>query len=239
MNNVCYCDFHTHILPDIDDGAKNLDMSLNLLKMEIEQGVKQICFTPHFSADEDIDKFIEKRNKAYDTLLSKISEDRLLNIPKFYLGAEVALNFDTPDIDNLSKLCIGETDLILLEPPYTYWADWLPDVVYRIIVEKNLTPVIAHVDRYLDNKQCVRILNKLSEMNVLMQFNSYNLTNAKTRSLLKQIEKRGNIPLIGSDAHNPYSRTVTMNKTQSFKFKLLFGNDFIDNVNKQTKNILK
>ncbi|MBO5454057.1 MAG: hypothetical protein J6A69_08870 [Clostridia bacterium] len=239
MNNVCTCDFHTHILPSIDDGAKSTDMSISLIKLEIEQGVKQLCFTPHFSSEDSTEEFINKRNTALELLNSEIERLNLKSVPKFYTGAEIALDYKTPEINGLEKLCIGETDLLLLEPPYSYWGEWIPDVIYRISAKLSLTPVIAHADRYIDNKQSLKILNNLADMDVLMQFNSYNLTNSKTRSLIKKILSRGKVPFIGSDAHNPKFRSVTMNHTQSLKCRLFLPDDLIEKVNLQSEDLLK
>lgn len=55
-------DFHTHILPGLDDGAKTLDESIQLLKMEEEQGVDTIVFTPHYYHErEDLKSFLQRR----------------------------------------------------------------------------------------------------------------------------------------------------------------------------------
>ena len=55
-------DFHTHILPGLDDGAKTLDESIQLLKMEEEQGVDTIVLTPHYYHErEDLKSFLQRR----------------------------------------------------------------------------------------------------------------------------------------------------------------------------------
>jgi protein-tyrosine phosphatase len=55
-------DFHTHILPGIDDGSKNIEMTMEMLEEEARQGVTEICATPHFYAHRmSFDSFLEKR----------------------------------------------------------------------------------------------------------------------------------------------------------------------------------
>lgn len=239
MNNVCICDFHTHILPSIDDGAKDIDMSVKLLKMEIEQGVKQLCLTPHFYPDESVEIFIKKRNRAFEHLSEEISKQNIKNVPDMYLGAEVVLSYNTPEINDLNKLCLSGTDLLLLELPNGFWGDWIPDALYKLSAEKAITPVIAHADRYVDNKHSLKILNKLIDMDIIIQFNTYNLTNLKVRHMIKKIISRNNTPLIGSDAHNPEFRTVTMKKTQSFLAKLFLNKNLIEDINNFSSSILK
>ena len=58
-------DLHTHILPGIDDGSKNVQTSLALLRSEYAQGVEQIALTPHFNFEnQTIKEFLQRRNAA-------------------------------------------------------------------------------------------------------------------------------------------------------------------------------
>ena len=79
-------DFHTHILPGIDDGAKSLEESLSLLKMEQEQGVDTIVLTPHyFHERQSLDEFLQQRNTAYEQLRHAAEREKIsIN---FHLGA--------------------------------------------------------------------------------------------------------------------------------------------------------
>lgn len=238
-NNLCICDFHSHILPSIDDGAKDTSMAVTLLKEEIEQGVKHLCLTPHFYSNENVESFIKKRNLSFLKLKEQIYKENIKNVPNMHLGAEVALNYTTPEIPDLNKLCLGDTELLLLEMPDTFWGDWIPEVLYRISAEKSLTPIIAHADRYIDNKNSIKILQKLIDMDIIMQFNSYNLTHPKVVGLIKKILARNvNTPLIGSDAHNTKYRSVTIKKVSSPLHKILYGKNFINNINSFSESIL-
>ena len=59
-------DLHCHILPGIDDGAKNLDVSMSLIQKEMEDGVVGIVFTPHFHYERiTLDAFVQQRKMAY------------------------------------------------------------------------------------------------------------------------------------------------------------------------------
>ena len=81
-------DLHCHILPSIDDGAKNTEISLSMLKEQKKQGVQAIAFTPHFNFSRiDVDEFVEVRQKSYEKLMAVpgVSD---LGI-KFKLGCEI------------------------------------------------------------------------------------------------------------------------------------------------------
>ena len=59
-------DLHCHILPGIDDGAKNLDVSMALLRKEVQDGVAGIVFTPHFHYERiSVEDFAAKRRAAF------------------------------------------------------------------------------------------------------------------------------------------------------------------------------
>ena len=82
-------DFHTHILPRIDDGSGSSQESLELLAHEKEQGVDRIVFTPHFYAGKDsVENFLDRREKSYQRLLFRM-EEKGIEPPVFYKGAEV------------------------------------------------------------------------------------------------------------------------------------------------------
>ena len=96
-------DLHCHILPSIDDGAKNKDISLEMLKEERKQGVQAIIFTPHFNFNRiDVDNFIEVRQKSYESLMS-VPEVGELGM-KFKLGCEVYSLFGISHCSSPSRL---------------------------------------------------------------------------------------------------------------------------------------
>lgn len=66
-------DCHTHLLPGIDDGAKDLSTSLEMLNEEKKQGVDYVIATPHFYANRDkMEKFIDRRERAYSEVSKEI-----------------------------------------------------------------------------------------------------------------------------------------------------------------------
>ena len=81
-------DCHCHILPGIDDGSKNVQMSLAMLDMEVRQGVEGIIFTPHFYADMNSpETFLRRRERALAEL--EASLDQLPQVPAYTVGSEV------------------------------------------------------------------------------------------------------------------------------------------------------
>ena len=107
-------DFHTHILPGIDDGAKDVSVSAAMLEMEKEQGVNEIVLTPHyygkFYSPRD---FVRRRAAAYEKLLAVAAGEFF-----FTLGAEIHFS-DTLSVNaECRKLAIGDTRYALVELPF-------------------------------------------------------------------------------------------------------------------------
>ena len=88
--NQGYLDIHNHILPGVDDGAKTMEDTMELLRMEHENGVRTVIFTPHYIPRSDIEKNKEKANKTKE-VFEKIKEECKNSFPdmKFYLGNEL------------------------------------------------------------------------------------------------------------------------------------------------------
>lgn len=75
-------DFHSHILPGIDDGSRNVETSIGMLRMCKEHGVDTMIATPHFYADSNtVERFIDSRQKAYDKVMAEN-----MGIPQIIMG---------------------------------------------------------------------------------------------------------------------------------------------------------
>ncbi len=216
-------DFHSHILPSLDDGAKDIETSLEMLKLSKELGINTIVSTSHchtFNGNNDILKFLDARNESYNTLVKEISKNPSL-YPKIVLGAEVYLSNNLSKCDDLKKLTIGDTDYILLEMPSTDWNDELFEEIYKISC-LGLKPIIAHLDRYLDLEDR---FSELFSLDVLFQINSDAFFKRPIRRKISEFFYQDAIHVIGSDMHNLDSRSQTLKKAYAVIDKK-FGKDY-------------
>ena len=79
-------DWHSHLLPKMDDGSRSVEESVSMLDLLGEQGVSIVLATPHFGADEEsVDEFLERRAHAYERLAPHIKPEH----PRVLCGAEV------------------------------------------------------------------------------------------------------------------------------------------------------
>ena len=144
-------DFHTHILPGIDDGSRNVEMSVQMLHEEIKNSIDHVVFTPHFYADHDsIEHFLKRRGKSIGQLMVEIEKDEKLSRMKYEFGAEVYYFTGIGNAVDIRKLCISGTDILLLEMPFCQWTDAMYEDIGKLLHKQELTIVLAHIERYID-----------------------------------------------------------------------------------------
>ena len=108
-------DFHTHVLPGIDDGSRGTDMSMQMLETSYNYGIDVMVATPHFYIRHtDVEGFLRHRNDSYRALMHK-AKSRNTPIPDIRLGAEVFYFTGISALEDLDKLCIEGTKYLLLE----------------------------------------------------------------------------------------------------------------------------
>ncbi|MBQ4129624.1 MAG: hypothetical protein IJD68_07660 [Ruminococcus sp.] len=226
-------DFHSHILPEIDDGAQSVEESVVMLKMLKEQGVKTIALTSHYIAmDESPDAFLQRREQAYEILKAEL-EKEADEMPKLLLGAEVYYYPNICKMDELSKLTLSDTGLLLLEMPMAPWGEYTIKEITDLVNSTNIQVVIAHIERAI-KYQKKDTIQRLIDNGVLMQVNaSFFITKSTRRKALKML-KNDQIHFIGSDCHNVKYRPPKIDEALSIienKFSKEFVNEFIANQN--------
>lgn len=199
-----YFDLHSHFLPGIDDGCKDCQEAMKVLIESKKQGVVGIAATPHYYPNETVDRFLRRREDAYQQLVEYLSKKNVI-IPEICIGAEVAYRTGISREHDLQQLCYGKSEFILLELPFAKWSSGVMYDIEQICCVHGLVPVIAHLERYA-KYQDKRILNELFDMNVLIQMNAEHYLDIwNQRRAKKQIQKQ-QIHVLGSDCHNISNR---------------------------------
>lgn len=201
-------DFHSHILPDFDDGAENIEMSCQMLKESKRQGVNTVISTSHciLEKESDIENFLNRRKESYERLMPYIRGD---DFPQVRLGAEVGFRFDVSECSRLKELCIEGTDYMLLEMPWNAWTEATVEQVYNITIT-GIKPVMAHIERFL--YQDSSLIANLFELDVHYQINCSAMI--RHRRDLQKLWQQGRVHVIGSDMHNTTSRPPTMHEAK-------------------------
>jgi protein-tyrosine phosphatase len=229
-------DFHSHILPGIDDGSKSIGMSLKMLQISRNQGVDGIVLTPHFYADQDTpDRFLRRRAKSADLLRQELG--RLQRCPALLLGAEVHYFHGMGRSTDLEKFCIGSSNLILVEMPFQPWSSRMLQDVEEIHDRLGLQVIIAHIDRYLSVESAEGV-EALRDAGVIIQANAdFFLQRSRRRKAIKMLERQ-EIQLLGSDCHNLTSRAPNLDQAVKFIQKKL-GDSGLDSVDALGKTLFR
>lgn len=197
-----WTDYHTHILPDMDDGAPTADVSAQMLKKLREQGAEKVVLTSHFYSDQDsIDSFLERRERSFANLMAHPEAE---SFPPLYKGAEVRLELNMCMMDDLPRLCIEGTRYLLLEMPYSRYKEWMPREIENVAYRLKVTPILAHIDRYLAMEWIKK--EEWEELctfpDAIFQVNAKAFERRDIRHAIKRLAKDG-VPLVyGTDAHN-------------------------------------
>lgn len=201
-NSYRIADIHTHILPNIDDGPKDVSESLDMLRLEIEQGVTDVVLTPHFIlANQSIEDFLAKREASFNTLSNEVHQSGL-NI-NLHLGAEVRYD---PNLvySDIFKLCIGDTSYLLLELTGSYPFNF-EQTIYNLLA-RGVYPILAHIERYDYLISNPKLMTEFLEEGVIFQCNASSLLRRHSSKTIKKLLKSGCVQVLASDAHNITTR---------------------------------
>ena len=198
-------DCHSHILPGIDDGSSCVEESIALLQKTAEQGIRHVIATPHFYAQyETPEAFLQKRSQSEAVL--RTAMQGINGLPQLSVGAEVYYFRGMSETEILPQLTIDGKHCILIEMPPAPWSDSMYRELADIWYKRGITPVIAHIDRYIRPFRTYQIPEYLARMPVLVQANASFFLNSRTRRLALRLLRSGRIHLLGSDCHNLTNR---------------------------------
>ena len=210
MSHITLTDIHSHILPGIDDGAKDIEEAKKLLEMSVKQGIERIIFTPHFYSERmKIQDFVAKRDRVAEIVKGMIHSEGLDIETK--MGTEV---YFTPIIANfpLEQLAFSGTKYILIELITMYEPNDVVGAIKRI-KHQGYTPIIAHVERYSYVAKNPVLLYEWIKAGALIQVNAESIISSrKIRKSIEQYCRWNLIHFVASDAHSVAHRPQNLEK---------------------------
>ena len=201
-------DFHTHILPGIDDGSRDIDMTEKLLRVEQAMGVSHIYATPHFYAHRrSIEYFLERRERALARTRELIAANP--GLPQITAGAEVYYFSGIGRAKQLEDLCIEGTNILLLELPFAQWHSDITKDISELMDRRGLHIVLAHLERYEHFQKSRHVWDRLLDMPLTIQLNCEDIIDAGSifrrnpmHKTSMELLSRYDEVIIGSDCHN-------------------------------------
>ena len=209
-------DLHCHILPGVDDGAKDISEAKSMLAMQQASGVESLCLTPHFyPEDKSIETFLTERESAWADLCAVLAPQEKKQIR---LGAEVRYCEQLLSLD-LRSLTLGQSDYLLLELPGCRYPAYAVQIIEELL-DKGITPVLAHVERYAYFREEPELLKRLTDLGALAQVSAQALFDKRDRNFSVACLQHGLAQIVASDAHNETTRKPNMEILQKLPQEL-------------------
>lgn len=189
-------DIHTHLLPSVDDGSDSLKTSRKLLTDALNDGITDICLTPHFCR---IDNYTYKKEAITNLFNDFKKQVQDINI-NLYLGNELMIEQNLDKLLENNELCtINNSNYVLIEFPFDKYKDDYNEYLYNI-KSLGLKIIIAHPERY--NFINDEIIDNWIHSGYYLQANSSSFDVREKRKLLYKLIENGQLHLVASDAHN-------------------------------------
>ncbi len=194
-------DLHCHILPGLDDGALDLDDSLQMARQALQDGIAAVCATPHIRHDHNVR--IEEIASRVDSLQAHLDAHGIG--VQILPGGELAQT----EADRLSDAQLRSVALggaggwILLEPAPGPLGDGLDEVVGRL-AQRGLRTVIAHPERHAGADFSER-LRRLAGAGCLIQWTAEFVAEAEPGGFVLELAREGLVHLLCSDAHSSHA----------------------------------
>lgn len=229
-------DFHSHILPGIDDGSRNLEQSIAMVNDAKEAGFTKIISTSHY-----MENYYECNEKNRKELLEQVQKN--VNGIELCLGNEIYITNNIIELlQNGQASSINGTKYVLFEFPLITTRPMNDkEVIYRL-VENGYIPIIAHPERYPFIQENPDYLFELEEMGALFQSNYGSIIGMyglKAKKTLKILLKSNLISFFGSDVHRPEQVYNKMPKIIKKLKKIISNEEFEEFTEINPEKVLK
>ena len=216
-----FIDLHSHILPALDDGARDLNKTREMLQIAYEEGIREIIATPHFFASrksasvEEIKETIEQVKHAM--------EDWGFSV-ELYPGNEIYYRSEVAELLEEGKICtLAGSRYVLVEfDPMTEYS-YLRDGILKLD-SYGYIPILAHTERYECLFQKKERLQRVKDHGGLIQVNASSFQGGMFDEMAKRakyIMKNELLDFVGTDAHSTGKRSPRMQETASYLYKKL------------------
>lgn len=228
-------DFHSHILPEIDDGSKSYEESLKMLEEAQNIGFDTVISTSHYAVDCYESPEYKRKELIEDLNLEE-------NVPEIILGSEIFLTYNIIELLKEYKAStINGTNYVLIELPLRHHFNNLKNII-NTLKENDYRPIIAHPERYLFIQNNFKEIYELKELGVLFQCNYGSILGnygIKAKSTIKKMLKNGLVSFMGSDAHRKKSIYLQIPKAISLISKYISSEELQNIITHNAEKVLK
>ena len=209
-------DTHCHILPEVDDGARSMEETRQMLQEAYEDGIRYIIATPHHHPrrGRKSPKQLRRQLKLVREEAAQISDEL-----RIYLGTEIYFGQDIPGrLREELILTMNKTKYVLVEfspgDPFDYICQGIQQIQM-----KGYEVILAHIERYQCMYKNIENVEHLKHMGVRIQVNADSITGEsgwKAKRFVRRLIDERLVFCVGTDAHDPKRRPPRMKKAAEY-----------------------
>lgn len=200
-------DIHSHILPGVDDGSIDLDMSIRIAQIYVENGYEKVITTPHFI--EGAKRFPKFELLEKLDLLNSVIQDEGIDL-KVFPGNEIYISPSTvSDIVSGQAMTLNNSRFVLLELPSNDVPRYTDTVIYELQI-KGYSPIISHPERNSRIIENPNILYSMIEKGALAQMNLQSLEGMYGKAAMESalvLLRYNMIHFVATDTHSDGRRS--------------------------------
>ncbi len=211
-----FVDIHSHILPGIDDGSDSLETTVEMLEIAWDEGIRTMVATPHFREG----RLETPTEQLLDLYRQVLAEAQKID-PSFqiYLGNELYSSYSLAELLDMQRAhSLNGTRYVLVEfsPSKTYSE---MRMAFRNLQMAGYRPILAHAERYECLLEDSSRVGELINSGVFIQVNTASIAGDygfRLRMFTRNLLKRREIHLLGTDTHNPDDRAPRIRKCMDY-----------------------
>lgn len=232
-------DTHSHILYGIDDGSRNIEESINIIKSYNEIGIKNIILTPHYINETS---YVSPKDNNIKLLnnLKQVLQERKIDT-NLYLGNEIYIDKNIEELLKKKQISsLNDTKYLLIELPMSGKKEGYYDI-FLDLINKGYKVVLAHPERYKSFQEDFERIYELVDIGVLFQCNLGSIVGeygTSAKKVMKQMIREDLIFMIGTDVHR-YKKYDYLIKAIKKLRKYTKEEQFINILQKNAKELLK
>ena len=198
-STMAIIDIHNHVLPEVDDGPKTWEESIELVNALQSLGITSLVLSSHYIEDSKYNKTVAEREKILTKLQEKVKDI------DFYLGNEVYMASNILELKKKKRITtINNSKYMLIEfPRFILSQEMFLNLSF--LVKKGIIPIIAHPERYSFIKEDLSIIEELKSYGCLFQGNVGSIVNMYgkgAKKIFKYMLKNNYYTFLATDIHD-------------------------------------
>ena len=225
-----FYDIHCHILPGVDDGARNMDEALWMLNKEYEDGVRHVILTPHFRYEmfEPHMNIVTRQFMQLRRAAMNVGTEGI----QLYLGCELHSSMDMVEcLKKGRRLTMAGSRYVLVEFSNGDEKSYIEERV-RSLLMNGFIPIIAHAERYQATRNDIHFLAGLREMGAYIQINANTISGQNgfgAKNYAKKLMKQNLLDFVGSDGHRQNERIPEIGRCAE-KMERMMGSEYVKKI---------